>query len=1175
MKSLKFAFFLLLFQIFIQTAYTQTATVDTVLAGKLYQTANKGLKNREFQNIDTYISSFKNAAEIYREHQLWNRYLNAKCGLVECYARKSMLTEAKSTAKEIVERSRQHFGEINAFQGNAWHNTGLCYYYNGNPDSAMVYFRKGLDARISYFGNINKDVAWSYNNIGITYDYIGEYDSTLYYYFKALEIRKELFGEKHSDVAISYDNIGNVYTKKGEYNLAIEYHYKAIKVSREILGEEHLETANFYDNIFVDYFYMNRYDSLLKYINKALEIRKNILGEKAPDVARTYDRVAFAYSFNNEYDSSLLYYSKALKIRKEIFGEKHPEVADSYQNVGTIYIIIGEFDSGLQNHLNALQIRKELFGENNLATASSYWLIGRSYREKGDHVLALEYLHKSVQIKKELLGEINSEVADIYVDIGLTYREHKDLDISIEYFLKSLDIHKDLFGENHSSVAIDYNNLGVDYYDKEEYDKAKDYYLRALRLWKEQHNEENIESAGILSNLGMIYLENKEYDQAEEYYRKALHTYKVFFGENNIDVAKMYNNIGFLYYNRIEYGKALKYFHKGIASSFRHAIDTTSVYSVPQINDYSNWAFLLQALQMKGRILSDSYIQSTGPSFTANLKTAILHYQACDTLINQLRQSFTTKEDKISLGDYASTIYEEAIDACRKLISEEPEKESYYKELAFYFSEENKSSILLEALAGSEAQKFAGIPDTLLKEENNLQGIISYYQKLLAENPDSDKEELYSDRLFNANRQYDELISTFENRYVDYFELKYNRKPATVYQIQEILNDQTAIISYFIGDSSTTIFTLTKNDLDVKSIPAFKNLADTIQDFRYGLIYPYSERFNNIYKYYAFRLFRKLIPENIDSGVKNLVIIPDAELSMIPFETLITDAPENKEWQELAYLIKKYNISYSYSANLFYKTYLKEVNSKIDFSELDDWLAFAPVFGENNSRGISIKTRELLEKLNTESEDTSGTRGIFLQGGYISPLPGTESEVQAIFRQFDENSKKASVYINNSASEEKIKSDELGKYRIIHLATHGFVNTEYPELSGILFAQDTASNEDGMLYSGEIYNLKLNADLTILSACETGLGKIIKGEGIMGLTRALLYSGTRNIIVSLWRVADESTSELMIDFYKNFLEAREGDIEYSQALRQAKLKMIDEGKYAHPFYWSPFILIGK
>ena len=463
----------------------------------------------------------------------------------------------------------------------------------------------------------------------------------------------------------------------------------------------------------------------------------------------------------------------------------------------------------------------------------------------------------------------------------------------------------------------------------------------------------------------------------------------------------------------------------------------------------------------------------------------------------------------------------------------------------------------------------------MLAKEHKLQIDIALYKKILAEQPDSAKEILFRDKLFKANRQYDELITVFESQYSEYFELKYNLKPSGVKEIQKILDNETAILSYFTGDSIITIFTITKNNLDIKTVPAIENLAYTIGVFRYGLLYPNSSMSARDYKQYAYEMYRQLIPENICKGVKDLIIIPDAELSMIPFEALLTENPGDKQWKELPYLVKKYTISYSYSANLFYKTFPKEPTTKIEYTDLNDWLALAPVFDDFNTTGLSIRTRELLQQLDTISVDTTGTRGILIKGGNIKPLPGTENEVQAIFRQFDEKGKKALVQFRNNANEEFIKSGELKNYRLLHFATHGFVNTLKPELSGILLAQDTTINEDGILYSGEIYNLKLNADLTVLSACETGLGEIKKGEGLIGLTRALLYAGSKNIIVSLWKVADKSTSDLMINFYKNLLEVKQEKQEFSQALQEAKLKMIDEGKYAHPFYWSPFILIGK
>lgn len=218
----------------------------------------------------------------------------------------------------------------------------------------------------------------------------------------------------------------------------------------------------------------------------------------------------------------------------------------------------------------------------------------------------------------------------------------------------------------------------------------------------------------------------------------------------------------------------------------------------------------------------------------------------------------------------------------------------------------------------------------------------------------------------------------------------------------------------------------------------------------------------------------------------------------------------------------------------------------------------------------------------------------FLDGMYITPLPGSKLEVETIFNLFDKNNLKATLKTHQQANEKDVKTIELDNYRIIHFATHGLVNEQLPEFSAILLAQDTTSYTDtlsditgnvanqneGFLYQSEIYNLKFNAELVVLSACETGLGKISSGEGVIGLTRALLYAGTKNLIVSLWQVDDKRTQELMQKFYANLLKdktftKRKGTTKYGKHLRKAKLEMINEGQYAHPYFWSPFILIGE
>ncbi|MEQ8424626.1 MAG: CHAT domain-containing protein, partial [Cyclobacteriaceae bacterium] len=175
-----------------------------------------------------------------------------------------------------------------------------------------------------------------------------------------------------------------------------------------------------------------------------------------------------------------------------------------------------------------------------------------------------------------------------------------------------------------------------------------------------------------------------------------------------------------------------------------------------------------------------------------------------------------------------------------------------------------------------------------------------------------------------------------------------------------------------------------------------------------------------------------------------------------------------------------------------------------------------------------------------------------------------------IAKLFASRNLKIETLIKTKADEDQIKSASIKEYKYLHFATHGVVDEQNPELSRIFLSQ--GQSEDGNLYSGEIYNLELDADLVALSACETGLGKISKGEGVIGLSRALVYAGARSIIVSFWNVADASTSQLMTEFYAKLLSQNNND--FAAALRSSKLKMISEGKYAPPYYWAPFVILG-
>jgi CHAT domain-containing protein len=273
-----------------------------------------------------------------------------------------------------------------------------------------------------------------------------------------------------------------------------------------------------------------------------------------------------------------------------------------------------------------------------------------------------------------------------------------------------------------------------------------------------------------------------------------------------------------------------------------------------------------------------------------------------------------------------------------------------------------------------------------------------------------------------------------------------------------------------------------------------------------------------------------LIP-TLPNAITNLVVIPSGRLGTVPFEALYYKKTNATAYASMPLVVKRFAVGYEFSAGLL----AQKSKSPIAVSPLSIFLCAPIRFPDNDN---------------------------------LDDLPGTETEVNAIANVFTGNT--SSVAKFSDASEDLVKSGALTKFNYLHFATHGVVDETDPELSRIYL--QNGKNDDGNLFAGEIYNLRLNADLTVLSACQTGLGKLSKGEGVIGLSRALVYAGSKNIIVSFWSVADESTSQLMTDFYKFMLQHKSQN--FRETLQEAKLKMINEGKYAAPYYWAPFVLIG-
>src|SRR4029079_5889706 len=314
-------------------------------------------------------------------------------------------------------------------------------------------------------------------------------------------------------------------------------------------------------------------------------------------------------------------------------------------------------------------------------------------------------------------------------------------------------------------------------------------------------------------------------------------------------------------------------------------------------------------------------------------------------------------------------------------------------------------------------------------------------------------------------------------------------------------------------------------------------------------------------------------------GEERGLVVADGALNYVPFEALVKSGA-SADYSSLPYLIKSNEIIYAPSASVIGA--IRQQNNRHEGRAM--LILADPVFNSNDARakGAGPATAGETRGLGIQSalSDVAGApaaanaENAKMQGLPLARLAGTRAEAEQISKLAKTSGATADTWLDLDASEDNVDTRDISKYRVLHIATHGLLNAERPQFTGVVLSLVGNKNEDGFLRTDEVFNLKLGSPLVMLSACETGLGKEKRGEGVMGLTRAFMYAGAPTVGVTLWSVADKSTAELMTDFYKRFLGPSTQGVPASTAMREAQLAMIAGKKYSAPFYWAPFVLVG-
>ncbi|MEM6380664.1 MAG: CHAT domain-containing protein, partial [Bacteroidota bacterium] len=470
--------------------------------------------------------------------------------------------------------------------------------------------------------------------------------------------------------------------------------------------------------------------------------------------------------------------------------------------------------------------------------------------------------------------------------------------------------------------------------------------------------------------------------------------------------------------------------------------------------------------------------------------------------------------------------------------------ESYLHE-SLQFSEKSKAILLLEAMKNSEAETYAGIPTEVISQIDDLEVSITELEKkryLIWQNLGQQQKGLLDsldNLIFDRKQQVTQEITRVEKEYPQYYELRYNTSTVSVAETQKtLLTSNRTIVEYFLGTTNLYIFVLNKKDFQVIIVDIDEQIYDWInifdqtiknfatvssQDLSYAL---------ESYSFAAHKLYNLLIEPIKPLLREQVVIIPDEELGFLSFGAFLSAYPDNhQDIQAHHYLILDHGLSYNYSIRL-----LKEMSRKKKNNKTSSYLGLAPQFKPNNTTGLT--------SLNYNS-----------------------LEVQQINQLI-----KGELLLSEAATKAKFLEVQ-SNYNVLHLATHGKANTAMGDYSFLAFSETAASTgNEALLFVKEIYNLSTNADMVILSACETNVGELQKGEGIASIARSFSYAGAKSLVTTQWSIDDKATCDLMQLFFQKLKKGQSKDLAMQNAMVEM-LKSSSKAK-AHPYYWASFVVVG-
>lgn len=878
--------------------------------------------------------------------------------------------------------------------------------------------------------------------------------------------------------------------------------------------------------------------SLSKFI-KAYSIYKH--AKHSPRIIETSIWIAYCAYYVREYDTMITSLNYSLKHAHSTLITKPNYLSSTHYYLGLAYWSKLNYHKSQQHFQLSINFNTN---KNSNEIAKAYAYLARASQRMGDFKQAIHYQNKSLSLKEK--SKLSHDYLTIMKNLVKSYRLDKDYEMahktmvrlySLTSQIKDIELRKRKEWNIKQSHVLLYSHM-------KDYDNAIKLGLDLMNFTK-YYTPILYDQASNTYNIATAYMYKEDLQMADFYLHMTDSISKLTKKTSHRDWGKIFSAKAELLYKKKNYKQALLIAQKSICS-FLTTYSDSNYYSNPSYNFTESEDALLIATHRKAKAATELALIS---KTTQDYQCAIDAFDGSFRLIDKMAKIHESRGAKINLTKRTWKIFEDAIHGMFKLYR--AEKKQIYLEKAFEYMERSKSIQLKENLSNHNAQHSFNIPIELINQEREINSELIFLEKeyvnAVKNNQNADS---LNTRILLKQKEVGQLLTTIKNKYPNYHQAKHQNTLLSLHNLQnQQLNSNNAIIEYFVGDSAIYSMFIREASIDFQSINVI-DLNDRIKNFRQTITTPHQDHeiAYNHFTQEGYYLYQALLAKHLQKTqrINHIYFIPDGSLSYLPFELLPTQQVNSEiaDFRDIPYLLKSFQISYAFSSTtLFHKR-------KQNQNGTNNFIAFAPSYTYYEN-----------QKQNTSNQSQLG-----LFRDQVVELIWNKKETEQIAAELN-----GLNLVGDHASEEVFK-EKVKDYDIIHLAMHALIDNENPLQSKLVFTHNQDTLEDDFLHLYELYNLKLNAKLAVLSACETGFGNIERGEGVMSIGRGFAYAGCPSIVMSHWSVDDESTYQLMTLFYQELAKG----FSKSKALQQAKLKYIENAGAlrAFPIYWGSFIIVG-